>query len=184
MSAHSGTRAKSVRTRCFVLCAFFCGLLSEPAFAGGDATNNSACLMIESAANANGLPVGFFTRLIWRESHFNPDAIGPVTRSGQRAQGIAQFMPGTAADRDLSDPFNPVQALPKAASLLPDLREAFGNLGLAAAAYNAGPQRIRGWLAGSRTMPAETERYVYAITVFLIVNRRKSKSGLYLSAPF
>jgi len=184
MSAHSGTRAKSVRTRCFLLCAFFCGLLSEPAFAGEDATNNSACLMIESAANSNGLPVGFFTRLIWRESHFNPDAIGPVTRSGQRAQGIAQFMPGTAADRDLSDPFNPVQALPKAASLLRDLREEFGNLGLAAAAYNAGPNHVHGWLAGSRTMPPETERYVFAITGKSISEWAKSKPGEDIVEPF
>jgi len=140
--------------------------------------------MIESAANSNGLPVGFFTRLIWRESRFNPDAIGPVTRSGERAQGIAQFMPKTAADRNLPDPFNPVQALPKAASLLRDLREEFGNLGLAAAAYNAGPQRVHGWLAGSRTMPVETERYVYAITGRSIGEWAKSKPGEDIVEPF
>jgi soluble lytic murein transglycosylase-like protein len=43
------------------------------------------------------LPVEFFARLIWQESRLRPDAIGPVTRSGKRAQGIAQFMPATAA---------------------------------------------------------------------------------------
>ena len=164
MSAGSAKTVRSARTCLLLLCALCCQLLCAPAIADDDATNTSACLMIESAANSNGLPVGFFTRLIWRESRFNPDAIGPVTRSGQRAQGIAQFMPKTAAERNLPDPFNPVQALPKAASLLSDLREEFGNLGLAAAAYNAGPQRIHDWLAGSRTMPAETERYVFAIT--------------------
>jgi hypothetical protein len=183
MSARGGMKSKSVRTR-GLLCVLFCGLLCGPAFADDDATNNSACLMIESAANANGLPVGFFTRLIWRESRFNPDAVGPMTRSGARAQGIAQFMPKTAADRDLPDPFNPVQALPKAASLLRDLRDEFGNLGLAAAAYNAGPQRVHGWLAGSRTMPAETERYVFAITGRSISEWAKSKPGEDTVEPF
>jgi len=124
----------------------------------------SVCLIIESAARANDLPLEFFARVIWQESRFRPDAVGPVTRSGQRAQGIAQFMPGTAAERGLLDPFDPVQALPKSAEFLRDLRRQFGNLGLAAAAYNAGPQRVRDWLAGARTLPAETRNYVLAIT--------------------
>ena len=73
----------------------------------------SMCLMIESAARAEGLPLEFFARVIWQESRFRSDAVGPVTKNGQRAQGIAQFMPGTASERGLLDPFNPVQALPK-----------------------------------------------------------------------
>jgi len=48
-----------------------------------------------------------------------------VTRSGQRAQGIAQFMPTTAAERRLDDPFDPVQALPKSAEFLHDLWNQF-----------------------------------------------------------
>ena len=122
------------------------------------------CLMIESAARANDLPLEFFARVIWQESRFQPDAVGPVTRNGQRAQGIAQFMPGTANDRGLLDPFNPVQALPKSAEFLSELRNQFGNLGLAAAAYNAGPKRVEDWLAGSGYMPSETRNYVFAIT--------------------
>ena len=102
-------------------------------------TREAMCLMIESAARANDLPLEFFARVIWQESLFQSDAVGPVTRNGQRAQGIAQFMPGTASERRLLDPFDPVQALPKSAEFLNDLRDQFGNLGLAAAAYNAGP---------------------------------------------
>jgi hypothetical protein len=128
------------------------------------ASDNSLCLMIESAARAHDLPIEFFARVIWQESRFRPDAVGPLTRSGQRAQGIAQFMPGTAAERRLFDPFDPVQALPKSAEFLKELYEQFGNLGLAAAAYNAGPARVRGWLAGSSTMPQETRNYVAAVT--------------------
>jgi hypothetical protein len=124
----------------------------------------SVCLMIESSARANNLPLEFFARVIWQESRFQPGVVGPRTRSGERAQGIAQFMPRTAAERGLLDPFDPVQALPKSAEFLRELADQFGNLGLAAAAYNAGPQRVRDWLAGARTLPAETRNYVLAIT--------------------
>jgi hypothetical protein len=44
-----------------------------------------------------------------------PDALGPVTRSDKRAQGIVQFMPATPAERFLLDAFDPAQALPKSA---------------------------------------------------------------------
>jgi hypothetical protein len=127
-------------------------------------TREAMCLMIESAAKAQDLPLEFFARVIWQESRFQSDAVGPVTRSGQRAQGIAQFMPGTANERRLLDPFDPVQALPKSAEFLNELRNQFGNLGLAAAAYNAGPRRVQEWLAGSGYMPQETRNYVIAIT--------------------
>jgi Transglycosylase SLT domain len=124
----------------------------------------SVCFLLDSAATANGLPVEFLARAIWRESRFRAGAVGPPTRSGTRAQGIAQFMPATAAERDLADPFDPVQALPKAAAYLHDLRNEFGNLGLAAAAYDARPQRVHEWLAGTKSLPVETKRYVKAVT--------------------
>src|SRR5436190_18118584 len=104
-------------------------------------TRESICLMIESAAREANLPLEFFARLIWQESRFRPDAVGPVTRSGERARGIAQFMPRTASERGLLDPNDPVQALPKSAEFLRELLHEFGSLGLAAAAYNAGPRR-------------------------------------------
>jgi hypothetical protein len=132
--------------------------------AGDTDTREAMCLMIESAAKASGLPLEFFARVIWQESRFQADAVGPATRSGQHAQGIAQFMPGTASERRLLDPFDPVQALPKSAEFLAELRDQFGNLGLAAAAYNAGPRRIQEWLAGSGYMPDQTRNYVLAIT--------------------
>src|ERR1700686_4000513 len=73
-------------------------------------------------------------------------------------------MPATAAEREMTSPFDPAQALPKAAEFLRELRAEFGNLGLAAAAYNAGPQRVRDWLAGKRTLPPETQTYVRIVT--------------------
>jgi hypothetical protein len=144
--------------------------LVGPAWAGEDKPTGKAepeppiCPILESAAIASGIPVSFFTRVIWRESRFNATAVGPRTRSGMRAEGIAQFMPPTAAERQLADPFDPVQALPKAAAFLRELADELGNLGLAAAAYNAGPQRVRDWLNGDRSLPAETRAYVLAVT--------------------
>ncbi|MET0677968.1 MAG: lytic transglycosylase domain-containing protein [Bradyrhizobium sp.] len=132
--------------------------------AKGSDTREAICLMIESAAKSNDLPLEFFARVIWQESRFQPNAEGPVTRNGQRAQGIAQFMPGTADARRLLNPFDPVQALPKSAEFLAELRSQFGNLGLAAAAYNAGPRRVQDWLAGKGQMPYETRNYVSVIT--------------------
>ena len=126
--------------------------------APGQQPTETICQIVEAAAAANGLPFEFFARVIWQESRFRSEAVGPMTCSGQRAQGIAQFMPMTAAERLLRDPFDPVEALPKSAKFLRELQEQFGNLGLAAAAYNAGPTRVRDWLAGRRTLPSETKR--------------------------
>ena len=136
----------------------------KPADHTSESTRESICLIIESAARANDLPLEFFARVIWQESRFQSDAVGPMTRSGERAQGIAQFMPGTASERRLLDPFDPVQALPKSAEFLSELRNQFGNLGLAAAAYNAGPRRVQEWLARTGQLPPETRNYVVAIT--------------------
>jgi hypothetical protein len=147
---------------CLAALAAFSGVAAAPAVA--QQHDDSLCLMIESAARAHDLPVEFFARVIWQESRFRADAVGPVTRGGKRAQGMAQFMPATAAERGLLDPFDPVQALPKSAEFLRELWAEFGNLGLAAAAYNAGPRRLRDWLTGTGRMPEETRNYVAAIT--------------------
>jgi hypothetical protein len=119
----------------------------------------SVCRLIETSARTQSLPIAFLTRLIWQESSFRPSAISPAG-----AQGIAQFMPKTADERGLANPFDPEEAIPKSAELLADLKQRFGNLGLAAAAYNAGPPRVANWLAGHGNLPAETRDYVLTIT--------------------
>ena len=117
------------------------------------------CTAIERLATRHKLPPGFFARLIWRESLFDPYAISPAG-----ALGIAQFMPGTAQLRGLADPFNPAEALAASAAYLADLRDGFGNLGLAAAAYNGGEQRVTNYVAKSGGLAGETLAYVQAIT--------------------
>jgi hypothetical protein len=117
------------------------------------------CAIIETEAKRRGLPESFFARLIWKESLFDPDAVSP-----KGAEGIAQFMPGTAKLRGLDDAFAPHKALPASAAFLADLRRDLGNLGLAAAGYNAGADAVRGWLAQRRSLPFETQDYVMFIT--------------------
>lgn len=124
-----------------------------------ESIDQALCRMIEASAATHRLEIGFFTRLIWRESSFR---LGAISRAG--AQGVAQFMPGTAVERGLADPFDPEQAIPKAAELLAEHLRSFGNLGLAAAAYNGGPTRVRTWLAGRGELPAETRTFVQFIT--------------------
>ncbi len=127
--------------------------------------------MAEDAANAHTLPVNYFLRLIRQESGFDPNSVSPAG-----AQGIAQFMPATASTRGLKDPFDPAEALPKSAELLSELKDRFGNLGLAAAAYNAGPERIRRWLAGESPLPQETINYVRVITGHDVADWAKSNN--------
>jgi hypothetical protein len=117
------------------------------------------CNLLVVAARNNELPVGFFANLIWQESRFDHRAVSPVG-----AQGVAQFMPGTAEEVGLDNPFDARDALRASASLLRKLRERFGNLGLAAAAYNAGPGRVMNWLSKRGSLPRETRDYIHTIT--------------------
>jgi len=101
----------------------------------------------------------YFIRLIWRESAFRPNVV-----SHKGAQGIAQFMPATAKERGLDNAFDPISAISHSARLLADHSKVFGNFGLAAAAYNAGAERVRAWLDGRSALPAETRAYVHFVT--------------------
>lgn len=117
------------------------------------------CESLTQAALSNDLPAAFFIRLLFQESRFKGEVV-----SIAGAQGIAQFMPETSASVGLDNPFDPLQAIPASARLLRDLFQQFGNLGLAAAAYNAGPKRIQDWLAKKGSLPEETQGYVKTIT--------------------
>jgi hypothetical protein len=93
---------------------------------------------------------------LYAESGFNPFA-----RSQAGAEGIAQFMPGTAAAIGLVDPFDPDAAINAQAHLMRDLLGRFGSVPLALAAYNAGP----GGVAACGCIPPipETTAYVARI---------------------
>jgi soluble lytic murein transglycosylase-like protein len=122
-------------------------------------SRTGVCNTIVAVARANDLPIPFFANLIWQESRFRSRTISPAG-----ALGMAQFIPEAAVEQDLMNPFEPVHALFASGRLLRRLHQHFGNLGLAAAAYNAGPQRIHDWMALRRGLPAETRAYVARIT--------------------
>ena len=124
-------------------------------------SEHEICSALTVAAQQNDVPAPFFIRLLFQESRFRPEV---VSHAG--AQGIAQFMPETANQMGLNNPYDPLEAIPASARLLGQLVRQFGNLGLAAAAYNAGPKRITDWLTGKgkTKLPDETQGYVKVIT--------------------
>jgi hypothetical protein len=117
------------------------------------------CDALARAAEETGLPPSFFARLIYQESGFRQRI---VSRAG--ARGVAQFMPETAVQFGLHNSFDPIASVAASGRFLRELFQQFGNLGLAAAAYNAGPRRVTDWLAQRGPMPDETRNYVKTIT--------------------
>jgi hypothetical protein len=93
---------------------------------------------------------------IYAESNFNPFAQSPAG-----AQGIAQFMPGTAESMGLQNPFDPEEAIDAQAHLMRDLLRRFGSVPLALAAYNAGAGAVEQY--GGIPPYAETRAYVAKI---------------------
>ena len=130
-----------------------------PPQVGSAARARQICALAEREARRVGMSPHFFARLLHRESRFDPEA-----RSHVGALGVAQFMPATAGEMGLNDPTDPTRAIPAAADYLARLRAGFGNWGLAAAAYNGGPARVRAWLEKRGGLPGETVRYVRGVT--------------------
>ena len=119
--------------------------------------------MARQAAIDAGISPDAFQRQIQQESGFNPGAGSPAG-----AEGIAQFMPGTAASMGVN-PYDPSSALPGAARLMAGLAAQFGgDYSKALAAYNAGPGAVQSAVAQGGAswlsfMPAETQNYVAII---------------------
>ena len=112
--------------------------------------------IVRSAARWN-VSAGLLAAQLMAESNFNPFAVSPAG-----AQGIAQFMPGTAALYGLDDPLEAPAAIDAQAHLMSDLLEEFGgSVSLALAAYNAGP----GAVEACNCVPdiPETQAYVARI---------------------
>ena len=93
--------------------------------------------VIASAAQRWNVSGALLAAQLYTESNFNPFAV-----SGAGAQGIAQFMPGTAKSYGLSNPFDPTTAIDAQAHLMRDLLRQFASVPLALAAYNAGAGRV------------------------------------------
>ena len=104
-----------------------------------------------------------------QESGFDPGA-----RSPAGAQGIAQFMPGTARAMGLRDPFDPAQAIQAQAKLMSLLLRRFGSVQLALAAYNAG----EGNVAPCGCVPPFPETRHYVATIVALMKGYDPAGGL------
>jgi hypothetical protein len=113
-----------------------------------------------SAATHWNVSAALLAAQLMAESNFNPYASSPAG-----AQGIAQFIPGTAASYGLRDPFDADEAIDAEAHLMSDLIRQFGSPQLALAAYNAGPAPVE----ACDCVPAipETTAYVSRILALL-----------------
>jgi hypothetical protein len=109
--------------------------------------------ILARAAQRWNVAAALLAAQLYVESDFNPFAV-----SGAGAQGIAQFMPGTAAGLGLDDPFDAARAIDAQAHLMRDLLRRFGSVALALAAYNTGPARVAA--CGCVPPYPETEGYV------------------------
>ena len=119
---------------------------------------------IYAAAEKYAQDPNFLASILSQESgHFRPDVVSGRRRSSAGAIGIAQFMPGTAAQFGI-DPTDPLQSIDASAHYLSNLKKQFkGSEQLAAAAYNAGPGTIKGALkdgGSAAQFPAETRDYL------------------------
>ncbi len=119
--------------------------------------------MARDAALKAGISVRYFINQIQQESGFNPGAVSPAG-----AEGIAQFMPATAASMGVN-PWDPRSALYGAARLMSSLNAQFGgNYAMALAAYNAGPGAVQAAISEGGSdwyayLPAETQNYITVI---------------------
>jgi peptidoglycan DL-endopeptidase CwlO len=110
---------------------------------------------IEQAAASNGIPASLLAGLLYHESRFEPNAV-----SSAGAEGIAQFMPATAAGMGI-DPTDPTQAIEGAAQLMGSYSRQFGSYADALAAYDAGSSAVERY--GGVPPYAETQAYVPAV---------------------
>ena len=111
-----------------------------------------------AAAEKHGVDEGLITWVIAVGSNFNPRAV-----SRKRAQGLMQLLPATAAVYAVSDIFDPAQNIDAGTRYLKDLLARYrGDLRLALAAYNAGPEMVERY--GGVPPFAETQKYVRVIT--------------------
>ena len=117
--------------------------------------------LIRAAALKHGLDEKLITGVIAVESNFNPRAV-----SRKKAQGLMQLIPQTAARYSVANIFDPAQNIEAGTHYLKDLLEKYrGNLSLALAAYNAGPEMVERY-GGIPPFP-ETQKYVRQITARL-----------------
>jgi soluble lytic murein transglycosylase-like protein len=125
--------------------------------------------LVAAAARREGVPEGLLAAQLQVESGFDPGAVSPAG-----AQGIAQFMPGTARSLGLDDPFDAAKAIDAQAHLMRDLLRRLGSVPFALAAYNAGP----GAVGACGCVPAFPETQAYVTRILGLLRGAGDTDGL------
>jgi Transglycosylase SLT domain/D-alanyl-D-alanine carboxypeptidase len=149
-----------------------CSPAGEAVTAGGGATSMAASTTLPSFVPAQyrepilrsaarwGVPPALMAGQLMAESGFDPNAGSPAG-----AQGIAQFMPSTAAAYGLANPYDPVAAIDAQGHLMSDLLRQFGSPELALAAYNAGPAPVE----ACHCIPPYPETQAYVTRILALI---------------
>jgi hypothetical protein len=124
---------------------------------------------IGAAARRWNVSAALLAAQLYAESGFNPFAVSPAG-----AQGIAQFMPGTARSLGLDDPFDATRAIDAQGRLMRDLLRQLGSVPLALAAYNAGP----GAVSACGCVPPYPETQAYVTRILGLLNGAGDSAGL------
>jgi hypothetical protein len=124
---------------------------------------------LAAAAQRWNVSAALLAAQLYAESGFNPFAVSPAG-----AQGIAQFMPGTARALGLANPFDARQAIDAQGHLMRDLLRQFGSVPLALAAYNAGP----GAVSGCGCVPPYPETQAYVTRILGLLRGAGDSGGL------
>lgn len=124
-------------------------------------------------ATQSGINPSLLNAVIEQESKFNPHALGPMTKTGERAVGLMQILPSTAKSLGV-DPYDPMQNLWGGAWYLSNMIRGYGgNIALALAAYNAGP----GAVARYGGIPPYRETREYVPSIILRARRYADATG-------
>ncbi|MGH2855375.1 MAG: transglycosylase SLT domain-containing protein [Solirubrobacteraceae bacterium] len=119
--------------------------------------------MLNAAEAANGIPTNLLARMAYEESHWRDDIITGSTISSAGALGILQLEPAYFSSVNVPRPYTDADTtaqIAQAAAELARLYGVFGSWPLAVAAYNDGQGNIAAYVAGTRALPAETQKYL------------------------
>lgn len=130
---------------------------------------------LRAAAHETNVPLSLLWGVAFAESSFEPSKVGPITRSGERALGLMQLMPRTAAAYGVADPMNARQNALGGARMLAKLGKALKwDWAAMLAAYNWGATNYARAQTQGEAIPGEVTAFVRRALAARDVYRNKA----------